>query len=280
MALPQTVHATFSVTFDHEPAIEDLTSKEPPKPAIEDLTSKEPPKLDPEPKATHSVPAGSEFALFLGRLISFTSNEVKITVETSNADFLDYEVQTNMLEIPPGITDSDDIGNYPIKIELLDSVDDLETQYSFTLKIVEPEPEPSELDCSDTEVVCVTEIDENGEETETCQCSEEIEEESCADEEKVCTVEINDQGDYIDVCVCPDPTEEASSECEEVELICELEGPEGEEIEVCRCPPAQECSPEELICTLDEAGEESCVCNTAADETSVQTTGSSATEDN
>ena len=88
------------------------------------------------------------------------------------------------------------------------------------------------------------EIDESGEEIENCKCSEETVEESCADEEKVCSVEIDEKGDYIDVCVCPDPDEEVSSECEEVDLICELVGLEGEETEVCSCPPKQECSPE------------------------------------
>ena len=147
-------------TIDVEPAIDDIVAK-----------LKKPPELDPKPKAKHSVPAGSEFSLFLGRLVTFTANEVEITVENENANFLEYEVRSNTLEILQDATDSNDIGHYQIKIKLLDSVDSLETEYSFTLLIVEPEP--SELECSDTEVICAIEIDENGEETETCQCSEE-----------------------------------------------------------------------------------------------------------
>ena len=121
--------------------------------------------------------------------------------------------------------------------------------------------------------MCETEIDENGKEIEICDCfseknGPEIEasEDLCAEDDKVCTVEVDYNGDYIDVCVCPDATEDTSAECDEVDLICELVGPVGEEKEVCSCQPTQECSPEQLICTENGAGQESCICSIDAEE--------------
>ena len=192
---------------------------------------------------------------------------MQITVDTSKTQFITYNVRSNTLSIPAGSTDSDNIGSYPIKIKLLDSVDKMETKYSLTLLIVEPELRQV-LSCPDTEISCTKVIDESGTEIEICECSEETSDsepvdESCEEDAKVCSVEMDDHGDYIDVCFCPDAAEVASSECEELELVCELVGPTGEEKEVCSCPKAQECSPEELECTQEESGEESCVCNSA-----------------